>query len=904
MMHNIVAALLAAAYVVQSARSGSLPDLIVGSKNGVSHLYPGQIAPGSLRIPTLNGQFTFDPDNHSTPLVIMAYDSNNAALRNMWHSDESLHVFLASATPNDTQFLFLSYADSAKKDMLDLAARMGAQLKQLPAELRSLRERQLHFVTAPVPSLRGGGWLPRLLAQWRSQRRILRAETKSGNWQLFTGRLDGRFGFVPSPEGGTGLRISPVHDACALPDPPSPVAAADVVTTVGSEFRISTVLAAALESGRRSPVSQAEAAAGAAAATFAADALAAVAAPGAIDPEINGTAALVVQRGHAAMQGVVQGGLSCSYPALLQKLAYAGAAAAVVGSPPGQDVTEIQCRGKECEQEITLPATMIPNEDAQKIAEAVRWFSKGGTHSNASSGAADHETITASFLSEKVAGNFAGVDAGGRLVELGWQVFPTLKQLAWAAQWLTFQAELQGNLSRPALVVPVFNSQVLPEPGGLRAEINMPSAAKLAGLDTLELDFALSCPGHFDADCPQWDHVVQLHVCCSRDCKPCTPLVWDPPAASPAGSGSADSGGASSGGASSSTASSSSAAGNSNQTVCGAELGRWITPFRRRVGRWLTDVSELRPLLPPGGTCRFTLQAPPWAPGWKPALSLRFSRSRRPGDGAGNLLRLPSQQLLQRQSRGLQRSSRALLGPLALQLSAHRRRLWRRKQQQQQDALPAESAASGADQAGAATGDTTTHESAGSGPVGWRAQQLEPFQVLPLWEGGTFDETYNTGRRAINFTTPAGTRRVLLEAVITGHGYDLVNLQCAEFCVTSHVFSVNGANHSVTYREAGTQWGCADKVPQGSVPNEHGTWMYGRNGWCDGQEVRPWVVDITDDVRLPSSAAKNEASSSSNSISYRGLYEGKDPQPSKTAGSIIMESNLIFLRQADATADG
>jgi hypothetical protein len=98
----------------------------------------------------------------------------------------------------------------------------------------------------------------------------------------------------------------------------------------------------------------------------------------------------------------------------------------------------------------------------------------------------------------KVAGNFAGIDASGRVVELGWQVgvlpiipfqnacaggtqcavhhsevshmsnmrlalgqvFPTLKQLAWEAQWLAFQAELHANLSRPALVVPMFKPQV------------------------------------------------------------------------------------------------------------------------------------------------------------------------------------------------------------------------------------------------------------------------------------------------------------------------------------------------------------------------------------------------------------------------------------------------------------
>ncbi|KAK9904881.1 hypothetical protein WJX75_004755 [Coccomyxa subellipsoidea] len=33
------------------------------------------------------------------------------------------------------------------------------------------------------------------------------------------------------------------------------------------------------------------------------------------------------------------------------------------------------------------------------------------------------------------------------------------------------------------------------------------------------------------------------------------------------------------------------------EEACGRELGRWITPFRRRVGRWLTDVTPLWPLL-------------------------------------------------------------------------------------------------------------------------------------------------------------------------------------------------------------------------------------------------------------------------------------------------------------------
>ena len=46
---------------------------------------------------------------------------------------------------------------------------------------------------------------------------------------------------------------------------------------------------------------------------------------------------------------------------------------------------------------------------------------------------------------------------------------------------------------------------------------------------------------------------------------------------------------------------------------------------------------------------------------------------------------------------------------------------------------------------------------------------------------------------------------------IAGHGYD--NNQCAEFCVTSHHFLVNGQEHMLNFTEAGKPWGCADKVP-------------------------------------------------------------------------------------------
>jgi hypothetical protein len=43
-----------------------------------------------------------------------------------------------------------------------------------------------------------------------------------------------------------------------------------------------------------------------------------------------------------------------------------------------------------------------------------------------------------------------------------------------------------------------------------------------------------------------------------------------------------------------------------------------------------------------------------------------------------------------------------------------------------------------------------------------------------------------------------------------GHGSDEFN--CAEFCPTSHHFTVNGHEVAVNFTEAGTQWGCTKHV--------------------------------------------------------------------------------------------
>lgn len=61
-------------------------------------------------------------------------------------------------------------------------------------------------------------------------------------------------------------------------------------------------------------------------------------------------------------------------------------------------------------------------------------------------------------------GRSLGIDASGKLAQVGWESEPSLKLLSWAGQWLHYQSALHRNLSRPALVVPVFKPQVIARP--------------------------------------------------------------------------------------------------------------------------------------------------------------------------------------------------------------------------------------------------------------------------------------------------------------------------------------------------------------------------------------------------------------------------------------------------------
>lgn len=163
-----------------------------------------------------------------------------------------------------------------------------------------------------------------------------------------------------------------------------------------------------------------------------------------------------------------------------------------------------------------------------------------------------------------------------------------------------------------------------------------------------------------------------------------------------------------------------------------------------------------------------------------------------------------------------------------------------------------------------------------------QSKGYKPAEATFLWSGGPFTSMYDTLHAPMNVPIPADATRVELWSILTGHGADTG--QCAEFCNHQHEITVNGKAYLREHKEAGTQSKCVAHTDQGMTPNQPGTWWFGRGGWCPGQQVDPWVVDVTADVTPGMDA----------SLSYRGLY--KSMTPPDNAGNIDLTSYLVVYK--------
>jgi len=261
----------------------------------------------------------------------------------------------------------------------------------------------------------------------------------------------------------------------------------------------------------------------------------------------------------------------------------------------------------------------------------------------------------------------------------------------------------------------------------------------------------------------------------------------------------------------------------------GFELGRWMTSFGRREGHWLSDISPLGGLLQAHqtGQCNFTVFSAPWA---------------------GNQGSIPWVVTLALRV-GLNPSAAAAVNPPAALSSV--------------------------------TQPTVL--------TPWLGTTTETGGIAEVFRWVFFNQSFSSHFPPFEFSRSPAVTKVVLAAYITGHGNDQHG--CGEFCATTHHFGLNGhsfvKNNSVP--ATNPQLGCTHYVATGVVPNEYGTWLYGRDGWCNGHPVSLWQMDVT--------AASTVGS---NILTYSGLWNGTLPDPGPPAAwqqaePVIMASMYLMM---------
>ena len=164
-------------------------------------------------------------------------------------------------------------------------------------------------------------------------------------------------------------------------------------------------------------------------------------------------------------------------------------------------------------------------------------------------------------------------------------------------------------------------------------------------------------------------------------------------------------------------------------------------------------------------------------------------------------------------------------------------------------------------------------------------------ELVYLYSGGGFGAGYNDTREPLLIDIPADATQVDLVSVISGHGYGQDQANCAEFCNHTHHFFVNGDEYIFDNPWANIDNGCEQQVAEGTIPNQFGTWFFGRGGWCPGKEVAPRTFDITASVTPGQTAT----------IVYEGRLDGAEyvPVAANNGGfgaSIRMNSWLAYHR--------
>jgi hypothetical protein len=466
-------------------------------------LYPPFSQMPPLSLTDINGTSINLPIANA-PLVVIAYDSNDAWTESAWSSISGVRAFLdLSLTVLNTRYLFAVYNDSdVTKSINFMRGQLTTAMQVVPAwtSLESdLWFAHTTFASDAIETLGNDGWVMAILTNY----------TNAG--------IDSTHTTLLVVENGIILNSFPRLDAHIRSFPTVPL---------GTSFRIIS------------------------------------------SDEICHNDTLDKSH-HLPCAVLIFCDLDYNMSDIVRTVQTAGGSLGVIILPEGLPlrVLTLDTTTVDDIESVLLPAMMqLRASDGELLAAHLL--------SNKNSG---HRNLTIELSSNANAGGVAfTASSRGTLLEAGW-LSGDLRYYAWAAQWLDFEARTSANATagdgEDIVLVNIFNSTFMQGFPGARATVTIPAAGAGKIYTQLVLDAALGCVDPWENSCPPWDRQSWVTVCCSGN-------ISDPACAT--------------------------------SRYGFTELGRYITPFRRGLGRWLTNVSSLLPLLlddqanNDNATCAFT----------------------------------------------------------------------------------------------------------------------------------------------------------------------------------------------------------------------------------------------------------------------------------------------------------
>ena len=119
---------------------------------------------------------------------------------------------------------------------------------------------------------------------------------------------------------------------------------------------------------------------------------------------------------------------------------------------------------------------------------------------------------------------------------------------------------------------------------------------------------------------------------------------------------------------------------------------------------------------------------------------------------------------------------------------------------------------------------------------------IRPFQVIPVLSKSRvlYGDPKAVTLREVELAPLPNFKTAKLVSLITGHGQGNAE-NCAEFCPKTHSFRLGGQD----FKKRVWRDDCATTVD----PAQKGYYQFPRAGWCPGDKVNPWILDVSEALR-------------------------------------------------------